>query len=66
MPEQILDLDVERAISDVTRRKHADMLQFLYMIDTYGLTEVAKWLHRVKQDLSGSRLAVGTALDPRR
>jgi hypothetical protein len=48
----ITTYDIECAISDVTRRKHDDMQQFLHMIDTYGLTEVALWLRNVEKDLS--------------
>jgi hypothetical protein len=65
MPEQILDVDIERAISDVTRRKHADMLQFIAFVEHYGLSEVALWLRNIERDMAGS-LAVGMMGDPRR
>jgi hypothetical protein len=48
----ITTFDVECAISDTTRQKHRDMFEFLRMIDTYGLTEVALWLRNVEKDLS--------------
>jgi len=50
--QQILALDVVRAIEEVTLRKRADMQQFLYLVDTYGLTEIAKWLHNTERNLS--------------
>lgn len=64
---QIEHLDVCRAISDVAQRKQHDMLQFLYMIDQYGLSEIATWLHNVEADMSGCRVPRhGTISEPNR